>query len=123
MVATCHVTWIIVFVITGPPKRLEGSVRSDSFRTTSSSPPAPWMAAARTASDPATISGTFTGRPSRSRRRLARRSARGGLGTTSSLPPGIDVDHLHRLGRDGLPPRERLDAGVDGGGERTQGLE
>ena len=59
MVVMCHVAWIIVLVIRGPPKRLDGSIAGDSFLTTRTSPPTPWTAAARTASDPAAISGTF----------------------------------------------------------------
>ena len=63
MVVMCHVTWIIALVIPGPPKRLDGSIPGDSFLTTSTSPPTPWMAAPRMARDPATISGTFTPSP------------------------------------------------------------
>ncbi len=63
MVVMCHVTWIMVLVARGPPKRLDGSVAGDNFLTTRTSPPTPWMAAPRMARDPATISGTFT--PSR----------------------------------------------------------
>src|SRR5258707_725319 len=58
MVVMCQVTWIMVFVVRGPPKRLGGSVTGDSFLTTRISPPTPWMAAPTMASDPATISGT-----------------------------------------------------------------
>src|SRR5215207_1390916 len=63
MVVMCHVTWIIVLVVRGPPKRVEGSIPGDSSLTTSS-PPTPWTAAPRMARDPAMISGTFT--PARS---------------------------------------------------------
>ena len=59
MVVMCHVTWIMVLVVLGPPKRLDGSIAGESFLTTRTSPATPWMAAPRMASDPATISGTF----------------------------------------------------------------
>jgi hypothetical protein len=60
MVVMCHVTWIMVLVVPGPPKGLDGSIPGESFLTTRTSPPTPWMAAPRMARDPATISGTFT---------------------------------------------------------------
>src|SRR5436190_23549205 len=59
-VVRCHVTWIIVLVIVGPPKRLDGNVPGDSCLTTRTSPATPWMAAPRTARDPAMMSGAFT---------------------------------------------------------------
>jgi hypothetical protein len=61
-VVMCHVTWIIALVMLGPPKRVDGSVPGDSFLTTRTSPPTPWTAAARTAREPAAISGAFTPR-------------------------------------------------------------
>src|SRR4029077_19731224 len=63
MVVRCHVTWIISLVVRGPPKALDGSTSGDSFLTTRTSPPTPWIAAPRMARDPATISGAFTPHP------------------------------------------------------------
>ena len=59
MVVMCHVTWIMVLVVLGPPKRLDGSIAGESFFTTTTSPATPWMAAPRMARNPARISGTF----------------------------------------------------------------
>src|SRR2546421_4044093 len=123
MVVMCHVTWIIVLVIRGPPKRLDGSISGESFLTTRTSPPTPWMAAPRMATDPATISGPFT--PS------SPRSERSGGGQTRSLrlrnwgdpSPGVEASEPKGEGSDDLQdrrePGECGHAGAMRAGERV----